>query len=120
MKKSHLWIYRISTGLLTLMMLFSASNYVFNNDMIREAFSSLGFPLYLIYPMAMAKVLGLVAIWNKRVTWLTEWAYAGFFFNFLLAASAHINAGDGEAFGAILALVFHGVSYYFYRKGVTA
>ncbi|HAA13826.1 MAG TPA: hypothetical protein DCE41_19895 [Cytophagales bacterium] len=118
MKKSQLWIYRISTGLLSLLMLFSASNYIFNNAEVQQAFTGLGFPVYLIYPMAIAKVAGIIVIWTKRIGWLTDWAYAGFFFNLLLAASAHINAGDGQAIGALMGLVFFTVSFYFYRKSI--
>ena len=83
-------------GLLTLLMMFSAGMYFFNHEMIVEAFTGLGYPTYLIYPLATAKILGLIAIWTKKSTLLKDWAYAGFFFDLILALSAHLYVKDGE------------------------
>lgn len=109
-------IYWISTGLLTLLMLMSAGMYFFNYDMVSETFTNLGFPTYIIYPLAVAKILGLVAIWTEKSTSLKEWAYAGFFFDFLLAASAHIIINDGEYAAALMALVLLLISYFTWKK----
>lgn len=109
-------IYYVAFGLFTLLMLFSTSNYFFNHSAIEEAFQSLGFPTYLIYPLAIAKLLGLVAIWTKQSVVLKEWAYAGFFFNVILAASAHINAGDGQAAGAFVALALLMTTYFLEKR----
>ncbi len=106
-------IYFAATGLLSLMMLFSAGMYIFNYAEVSALFNNLGYPSYIVYPLAVAKLLGLTAIWINYSKTLKEWAYAGFFFNFLLALSAHINAGDGEFAPALVALVLLGVSYYF-------
>ena len=108
--------YYVALGLFTLLMLFSVYNYFFNNPALQEAFTSLGFPTFLIYPMAIAKLLGLMAIWTKRSIVLKEWAYAGFFFNILLAAAAHINVSDGRAGGAIVALVLLLAAYFLEKK----
>ena len=116
MQKRDLWIFRISTGLVSLLMVFGATMYFVQNDMTREAFTSLGFPTYIIYPLAIAKILGVIAIWTNKSKMLKEWAYAGFVFDFLLASSAHINAGDGEFVPAMVALILIGISYYFNRK----
>ncbi len=109
-------IYWIATGLLSALMLFSASMYFLQYDMVSETFTKLGFPTYIIYPLAIAKILGLVAIWTRKSQMLKEWAYAGFFFDFLLAASAHINIGDGEHWAALVAMVLLFVSYYFQKR----
>ena len=109
-------IYWISTGLLTALMLFSAGMYIFNHEMVRTIFIGLGFPTFIIYPLAFAKILGLIAIWSERSKALKEWAYAGFFFDFLLALGAHLNVSDGEHVGAILGLLFLGVSYYSWKR----
>ena len=108
--------YYVALGLFTALMLFSIFNYVFNHEAIQEAFSSLGFPTYLIYPLATAKLLGLIAIWTKQSMVLKEWAYAGFVFDTLLAASAHFNAGDGQAGGAIMALALILTAYFLEKK----
>lgn len=109
-------IYFAATGLLTALMLMSAGMYFLQYDMISESFTKLGFPTYIIYPLAIAKILGLIAIWTKKSQMLKEWAYAGFFFNFLLAASAHINIGDGESLPALIAIFLLTVSYVFEKK----
>ena len=109
-------IYFTATGLLTALMVMSSGMYIFNHEMVSETFTKLGFPTYIIYPLAFAKILGLLAIWTKKSQILKEWAYAGFFFDFLLAASAHINVGDGEFAPAVVAMVLLGVSYVFEKK----
>lgn len=108
--------YLVSTGLLSLMMLLSAGMYFFNYAEISEVFISLGFPTFIIYPLGIAKVLGLVAIWTRKSEALKEWAYAGFFFDFTLAFFAHIIVQDGDQFGALVAMVLLGISYFFGRK----
>lgn len=106
----------ISTGLLTLMMLMSAGMYIFNHGEMSVSFLALGFPVYVIYPLALAKILGLVAVWSNLSKTLKEWAYAGFFFNFSLAVSAHLMANDGEFAGAAMALVLLFTSYFSWKK----
>ncbi|MEM1219204.1 MAG: DoxX family protein [Bacteroidota bacterium] len=105
-------IYYVSTGLLTLLMLFSAGMYLFNTEMIKEAFTALGYPTYIIYPLAIAKLLGLVAIWTRLSPTLFEWAYAGFFFDTLLAAAAHLMVQDGGQGAAFVGVVLVLVSYW--------
>lgn len=109
-------IYLIATGLLSIMMLGSAGMYFYDHAMVSEVFTKLGFPTYIIYPLAVAKILGLIAIWTRKNQTLKEWAYAGFFFDFILAISAHIKANDGEFAGALIALVILLVSYIFEKK----
>lgn len=116
MKKSDLWIYRIATGLLTVMMVFSASMYFIQHQMVEEMFQSLGFPVFIIYPLAIAKILGLVAIWTRKSEMLKEWAYAGFVFELMLAIGAHVNAADGEFAGALMGLVLVVMSYFFQKR----
>jgi hypothetical protein len=115
-KKTEKIIYWVATGLLTAMMLMSAGMYLFNNEMVSEVFTRLGYPTYLIYPLASAKVLGLVAIWTNKSKAIKEWAYAGFFFDFLLAFTAHLEVNDGESLPALVAMALLIVSYWFGKK----
>ncbi|WP_299454856.1 DoxX family protein [uncultured Microscilla sp.] len=116
MKNTDLLIYRIATGLLTLIMMFSATMYFTQYEMVSQKFSAAGFATYIIYPMAIAKILGLVAIWTDKSTMLREWAYAGFVFNLLLAIGAHLDVQDGEYVAPIVGLVAVGVSYFYKHK----
>lgn len=86
--------YWIATALLCLLMLFSAGMYLINYEIITSEFMRLGFPVWLIYPLAVLKICGVAVILWRGSKWATEWAYAGFFFNTLLAAGAHGFAGD--------------------------
>ena len=109
-------IYYISTGLLTLLMLFSVSQYFFNYEEIAKAFTSFGYPTYIIYPYGAIKLLGLVAIWFVVNKSLKEWAYSGFFFAFILAFFAHYMIGDGDQMGALVAIVLLLTSYFTWKK----
>ncbi|MEM1124494.1 MAG: DoxX family protein [Bacteroidota bacterium] len=114
--KYYQWVYRISTGLLSALMIISAGMYIFNHAAVSQVFSSLGYPTYIIYPLAAAKILGLIAIWTDWSKSLKEWAYAGFFFDFVLAFFAHLMIGDGEFAPVIPAIVLLFVSYYSWKK----
>ena len=109
-------IYYIATGLLTLLILFSAGMYFFNHAEVSVMFANFGYPTYIIYPYAVAKILGLITIWFIDNKTLKEWAYAGFFFGFILAFFAHYMIGDGEQAGALLALVLLITSYVFSKR----
>ena len=115
MKKDK-WIYYIATGLLSANMLLSAGMYVFRHQYILELFTKFGYPTYIIYPLAAAKILGLIAIWSKKSDLLKYLAYAGFFFDFILAFFAHAMVGDPEWAGAVMAMVFLVTSFVYDRK----
>ncbi|WP_092447844.1 DoxX family protein [Winogradskyella sediminis] len=114
--KTNKIIYYAATGLLTLLMLFSISMYIFKHDEIEIAFTNFGYPTYIIYPYAIAKLLGLIALWLPGFKTLKEWAYSGFFFAFILAFFAHFMIGDGEHMAALIALILLILSYIFYKK----
>lgn len=103
-------IYWISTGLITMLMLFSTSAYLFGYEDTAGRFTNMGYPTYIIYPLALAKILGLIAIIARKVDVLAEWAYAGFFFNLILACAAHYYIDDSFAV-PLAGLVFLLASY---------
>lgn len=86
--------YGLATGLLGLVMTFSAVMYLGFHGEVAPMFEKLGYPTYLIYPLAIAKILGVVAILTRKSAVLAEWAYAGFFFDSVLATMAHGMVGD--------------------------
>jgi hypothetical protein len=105
--------YYITTILFSIMLLMGAGMYFFNYEHVTGEFTKLGFPLWIIYPLAVVKILGIIALWVKAIpNTLREWAYAGFFFNLVLAFHAHIGAQDGDQYGALIALVLLLVSRY--------
>lgn len=109
-------IFYVATGLLSLLMCFSVYMYFFDHEAVVGMFNNFGYPSYIIYPYAVAKLLGVFALWNPNFKILKEWAYAGFFFAFVLAFFAHYMIGDGEQAGAVVALVLLAVSYIFNKR----
>ena len=108
-------IHIASTVLFSLMLLGGVGMYFFNYEEVVKAYNALGYPTYLIYPLATLKALGVFAIWWKKTRILTDLAYSGFFWNLLLAVSAHVNVGDGEWMGAAVAFVMLVISYTTHR-----
>ena len=63
MKKRDNIIFIIATVLFSLMLLAGAITYFVDYEMTSEMFISLGVPTEIIYPLAVAKILGIIAIW---------------------------------------------------------
>ena len=105
-------VYWTATGILTIIMLYSIQMYFLNYEAVQGYFEALNYPKYLVYPLAIAKILGLVAIWGNFSKWLKEWAYAGFFFDITLAFTAHMAANDGGHIVPIVAMVALMISYF--------
>jgi len=105
-----------STGLLTLLMLGSTGMYLFNTAEVQQTFETLGYPSYIVIPLAIAKIAGLITIWFIPNESLKEWAYAGFFFDFVLAFFAHVAAGDGAFAPALVATILLFISYFTRKK----
>ena len=106
-------IYWFSSILLSILLLFSAYMYFFNHEEVEIAFELLGYPTYLIYPMGFLKILAVIAIISSKSRFLKNLAYAGVFYNLLLAFIAHLSQSDGAGFLAFLGLLLLGLSYIF-------
>lgn len=91
------WFFWGTTALFSLGMLASSIMYLTQAEPLQVGFTHLGFPLYLLPFLGTAKLLGAVALVVRRFPTLTEWAYAGFTFNLLGAAWAHLMSGDPVA-----------------------
>lgn len=116
MEKRDLIIYRIVTGIFSIMLLAGAVTYFVRFEMTAEMFTSLGVPTEVIYPLAIAKILGIIAIWFINIPIIKNLAYLGFAIDLVSAIIAHLNAGDGEAYGPAIPLVLLIISYWYYRK----
>lgn len=109
-------IYWISTAIMCSVFAFSASMYFANTEMVKGFFTALGYPSYIVIPLAVAKVLGIIAVLTKQSKMLTEWAYAGFLIDAILAFAAHQAAADGESLFSIIAIIATIVSRIFYGR----
>lgn len=61
---------------------------------VSETLVHLGYPLYLLTIMGVAKVLAVAALLAPRLPRLKEWAYAGIVFVYLGAACSHFAVDD--------------------------
>ncbi len=113
MNKRDINIYRVVTGLFSLLILFQVVMYFYMHDMVRETFERLGVPGSIVYPLAIAKFLGLVAIWTNKSRLLKELAYLGFAVDFVMASAAHMKAGDDGVVPPIIALIIMLVSFFY-------
>ncbi|WP_108808802.1 DoxX family protein [Aquimarina spinulae] len=116
MKKRDLIIYRVATALFSLMLLAGAITYFVQYEMVSKMFTSLGVPTEIIYPLAIVKILGILAIWLIKNPVIKTLAYLGFALDLVFAIIAHLNAGDGQAIGPAIPLALLIISYVFYRK----
>jgi hypothetical protein len=115
-------LYWVFTILICALMLFSAFGTFANNPEGAAFAKQIGFPLYIFKFLAVAKILGAIAILVPGYKRLKEWAYAGFFFDLAGATYAFIASGLPVAQWApmfvFIALLF--ASYIFYHKKIAA
>ena len=110
-------IYWISTIIMCAIFLFSAFMYLTKYQMVAGFYEHLGFPTWIIYPSALLKLVGVSIIISRKFHVVKEWAYAGFFFDALLATGAHYFAGDGLIGLSTIALIATVLSRFFeWRK----
>ena len=114
--KTQKIVYWIVTGLLSLMFLGSATMYFVNNADVTAVFESLGFPTWIIYPLAICKIAAVAVILSNKGGIVKEWVYAGLFFNTVLAFFAHFMIGDGDEMGALIAMILVLSSYFLGKK----
>lgn len=94
-------IYWVSTLILFGMMLATGILYFVFYDKLVDYFTSYGYPTYLIYPLAIAKIIGSIIILINKNKLLKELAYMGFFYNFILAFFAHLMINEFDPFPTI-------------------
>ena len=99
----------VSTGVVQLLKLKG------NGPGSLESMTHLGYPVYFVTLLGIAKILGVIALLIPKFPLLKEWAYAGFFFMMSGAIFTHIAAGNSisEIFPSLLLLILTIVSWYF-------
>jgi hypothetical protein len=113
-------VYWISTILFSLLMIFSAVGGLQpSQQAIQLMHDGLGYPVYFIQFISVAKLLGAIAILIPGLNRIKEWAYAGLFFDLAGAIFSGI-ASSGKFDPLMLTLAFWVapgiVSYYYWHK----
>jgi hypothetical protein len=122
MKKTKI-LYWTFTGLFAFMMFGSAIPDVFSAaEAVKGMHDGLGYPLYFIPFIGVAKVLGVMAILVPGFHKLKEWAYAGLTFDLIGATFSIIASGAPLANWAfmVLPLSLAFASYVFYHRKLKA
>ena len=117
MKRTNI-LYWVFTGLLALLMSFSAvSGFLAPAEGV-AVFKHLGYPAYLLPFLSVAKFAGVLAILVPGFPRLKEWAYAGFVFDITGALYSSIAVGDPASGWMMLFIgyIIIGCSYVFYHK----
>jgi len=115
MSKRNKIIYWVATLWLSLGMVSTGIVQLLKVKAEVDAFTHLGYPLYLMTILGIWKILGVVAVLVPRFPLLKEWAYAGFFFAMSGAIVSHITLGDPitQILPSVLLLTLTIVSWYF-------
>ncbi|HAV55626.1 DoxX family protein [Aequorivita vladivostokensis] len=106
-------IYWIATGLLSALFLYSAFLFLTDTLVIQGHYQDYQYPSYLVVPMAIAKIFAILVILFRKPKWVMEWAYAGLFFDLVLASFAHYRLGDPNLTLTLLGILFLLISYFF-------
>jgi hypothetical protein len=119
MKKTKI-LYWTFTGLFAFLMFGSAIPDVFSHPVaVKGMHEDLGYPLYLLPFIGIAKWLGVIAILiPANYPRIKEWAYAGLFFDLIGATYSIMASGASAANWAfmVLPLGLGVLSYIFYHK----
>ena len=106
--------YWVSTGLFALFMgMTGVQNLLVTQESIDLITTDLGYPLYIIPFLGIAKILGALGIVLPVPPRLREWAYAGLFFDFIGAIYSGIadNGFDPMMLTLLVPFALMGLSY---------
>jgi hypothetical protein len=112
-------LYWIFTALFAFMMLSSAIPDVLSSPVaVKGMHEGLGYPVYFVPFIGVAKVLGVIAILVPGFSRIKEWAYAGLFFDLIGATYSIASVGAPAANWLFMALpiALAMCSYIFYHK----
>ena len=85
--------YWVLTALFCLAMGISGFLNLTRFEGLQESITDLGYPVYLMSILGVAKLLGVIALLIPKAPRLKEWAYAGFAFDMLGASASHAFSG---------------------------
>jgi hypothetical protein len=114
-------LYWVFTILFSILMFGSAIPDVMQSpDAVKGIHTGLGYPVYFVPFIGVAKMLGVIAILIPGYARLKEWAYAGLFFDLIAATYSLYCVPQPQEGGAwyfmLLPLAIAVCAYVFYRK----
>lgn len=118
-RRTLLIIHWIATVAFVVPLGWSAVQYLTEAPKMVETMTvHLGYPMYFLTILGVAKLLGAAALLVSRPARLKEWAYAGFTFELIGAFVSHMAVGDplSTALIPIAFLALMVVSYATWRR----
>lgn len=110
--------YWILVSLFALLMLADGGAGIAREKTGREVMAHLGYPVYLMVIMGVAKVLGAIAVIQNYYKTIKEWAFAGFTISFIGAFASRLAVGDGagDLVQPVIFLAVMFVVYFFWKR----
>lgn len=117
MKKLKTW-YWVTTIIFALMMIMDGVGGITQQEAGKEVLKHLGYPMYLLIIVGIAKLLGAASILQNKFKTIKEWAYAGFAINFIGAFASRAFVGDGISLliPPLVALIIMFIPYILWKK----
>ncbi|HLG02293.1 MAG TPA: DoxX family protein, partial [Bacteroidia bacterium] len=116
MKKTKI-IYWSTTILFAAFMIFSAIPNIRVVDEAKQFLTHLGYPVYFIPFIGVAKLLGSIALLIPSFRYIKEWAYAGLFFNLIGAVYSNlVTDGFHPSMLVMLAVFAVAITSYIYNR----
>ncbi|AXY73861.1 DoxX family protein [Paraflavitalea soli] len=116
MKKTNI-LFWIFTGLFAAFMASGAIFDIISHPMaVQGMHTELGYPLYFIPFIGVAKFLGAVVILLPGFHRIKEWAYAGFAYDLIGATYSILAIGKPDWVGMLIPLALLAVAYIYYNK----
>lgn len=120
MKKLKTW-YWVATIIFALMMIMDGVGGITQQEAGKEVLKHLGYPMYLLIIVGIAKLLGAASIFQNKFKTIKEWTYAGFAINFIGAFASRAFVGDGISLliPPLIALIIMFIPYILWKKLVS-
>ena len=111
-------LFWVSTILFCGFMLTSTIPNIMSTAEWVEVFKQLGYPVYMLPFIGIAKLLGIIALLVPGFPRLKEWAYAGMFFDLTGAVYSGLMVGGFNPLMLVMLIpyVLGTLSYIFYHK----
>ena len=114
--------YWICTFIFAALMIFASYDGIKPGEQTIKIFhDALGYPIYFIQFISVAKLIGAGVILIPGLDRIKEWAYAGLFFDLIGATYSGIAAAgkfDPAILGMLVWFVAGILSYYFWHKKI--
>jgi uncharacterized membrane protein YphA (DoxX/SURF4 family) len=110
----------VSTVLFCAFMLTSAIPNILSSKEWVTVFEQLGYPLYMLPFLGVAKLLGVIVLLIPGFNRLKEWAYAGLFFDLVGAVYSGLAVGGFDPKMLVMLIPFGlgALSYVYHHKRI--